>query len=77
MPAAARKTLSLLSSQPITLWKRETPCPVVALVALYVAWCNLCRTHMTLRVTPAMEAGIADHVWTLEKLMGGSVPRNV
>ncbi len=70
MPAAARKTLSFLSSQPITLWKRETPCPVVA-------WCNLCRTHMTLRVTPAMEAGIADHVWTLEKLMGGSVPRNV
>jgi hypothetical protein len=26
----------------------------------------LLRTRKTLRVTPAMEAGVADHVWTLE-----------
>jgi hypothetical protein len=31
---------------------------------------NFCRVHQTLRVTPAMEAGIADHVWTLEELVG-------
>ncbi len=30
---------------------------------------NFCRIHKTLRVTPAMEAGIADHVWTLEKIV--------
>jgi hypothetical protein len=26
---------------------------------------NFCRIHSTLRVTPAMEAGIADHVWSI------------
>jgi hypothetical protein len=29
---------------------------------------NFCRIHKTLRVTPAMEAGIADHVWSLEEV---------
>jgi hypothetical protein len=28
------------------------------------------RVHQTLRVTPAMEAGIADNIWTLEELVG-------
>jgi hypothetical protein len=27
------------------------------------------RIHQTLRVTPAMEAGIADHVWSLEEMV--------
>jgi hypothetical protein len=31
---------------------------------------NFCRIHQTLRVTPAMEAGIADHIWTLEEVVG-------
>lgn len=31
---------------------------------------NFCRVHQTLRVTPAMEAGLADHVWSLEELVG-------
>jgi hypothetical protein len=26
------------------------------------------RVHLTLRVTPAMEAGIADHVWEIEEI---------
>jgi hypothetical protein len=30
---------------------------------------NFCKVHTTLRVTPAMEAGIMDHVWTLEELI--------
>lgn len=30
---------------------------------------NFCRVHQTLRVTPAMEAGIADHVWELDELV--------
>jgi hypothetical protein len=29
---------------------------------------NFCRVHQTLRVTPAMEAGISDHVWTIAEL---------
>jgi hypothetical protein len=30
---------------------------------------NFCRIHQTLRVTPAMEAGIADHVWSIEEMV--------
>jgi IS1 family transposase len=37
-------------------------------VALYFMHYNYCRVHSTLRVTPAMEAGLADHVWTLAEL---------
>jgi hypothetical protein len=31
--------------------------------ALHFAYYNFCRVHSSLRVTPSMEAGIADHVW--------------
>jgi hypothetical protein len=41
-----------------------------AALALYVAHYNFCRVHQTLRVTPAMEAGIADHVWSVAELLG-------
>ena len=37
-------------------------------VALHFMHYNFCRVHKTLRVTPAMEAGLTDHVWTLEDL---------
>jgi hypothetical protein len=37
-------------------------------VALHYMHYNLCRVHQTLRCTPAMEAGLTDHVWTLEEL---------
>jgi hypothetical protein len=40
------------------------------MVAIYHAYYNFCRLHQTLRVTPAMEAGLADHVWSLEELVG-------
>jgi IS1 family transposase len=39
-------------------------------VALYFMHYNYCRIHKSLRVTPAMEAGLADHVWSIEELMG-------
>src|SRR5271157_152240 len=39
-------------------------------VALYFFHYNFCRVHKTLRVTPAMEAGLTDHVWSLEELCG-------
>ncbi len=40
-----------------------------AALALYFAWYNFCRIHGRLRVTPAMEAGITDHVWDLNELL--------
>ena len=30
---------------------------------------NFCKVHKTLRVTPAMQAGIADHIWTMEEVV--------
>jgi hypothetical protein len=30
---------------------------------------TFCRIHQTLRSTPAMKAGITDHVWTLEEMV--------
>jgi IS1 family transposase len=40
-----------------------------AAVALHFAHYNLCRVHETLRVTPAMQAGITDRVWSVEELV--------
>jgi IS1 family transposase len=42
----------------------------MAAVALYTMFYNFGRIHKTLRVTPAMEAGKADHVWSLEEITG-------
>jgi transposase-like protein/IS1 family transposase len=47
--------------------KREN---LAATVALYIAWYNYARLHQTLRCTPAMAAGLADHIWTLQELLG-------
>ncbi|WP_437786664.1 IS1 family transposase [Sorangium sp. So ce1097] len=40
-----------------------------AAVALHYVYTNLCHIPRNMRVTPAMAAGITDHVWTLEELM--------
>ena len=40
-----------------------------AAIALRFAYYNFCRVHSSLRVTPAMEAGIANHVWSLGELL--------
>lgn len=37
--------------------------------AIWFAFYNFCRIHRTLRVTPAMEAGIADRVWGIPDLL--------
>jgi hypothetical protein len=42
----------------------------VAANALYFLHYNFARIHRTLRVTPAMAAGIANHVWTVEEIIG-------
>jgi IS1 family transposase len=39
------------------------------MVAIYHAFYNFCRVHQTLRVTPAMEAGLTNHIWSLEELV--------
>jgi hypothetical protein len=41
----------------------------VAMLCLYFVNYNFCRIRQRLRVTPAMEAGIADHVWVVEDLV--------
>jgi cell fate regulator YaaT (PSP1 superfamily) len=39
-------------------------------IALHYMHYNFCRVHQTLRVTPAMEADISDHVWSIEEIIG-------
>jgi IS1 family transposase len=39
------------------------------MVALHYMHYNFCRVHQTLRVTPAQEAGLSDHVWNVEELI--------
>ena len=36
---------------------------------LYFAFYNFCRIHKTLRVSPAIAAGIMDRLWTLEDIV--------
>jgi transposase-like protein/IS1 family transposase len=40
-----------------------------AAVTLWYTYYNFCRIHQSLRVTPAMEAGITDHQWRIEELL--------
>ena len=41
-----------------------------AMIALHYMHYNFGRIHKSLRVTPAMEAGVSDHVWSLEEVAG-------
>jgi IS1 family transposase len=41
----------------------------IASIAIHYMHYNFCRIHQTLRVTPAMESGVADHVWTISELV--------
>ncbi len=41
-----------------------------AAVSLHFMWYNFGRVHQTLRITPAMAAGVTDHVWTLDEVIG-------
>lgn len=38
-------------------------------LAIYFMHYNFCRIHQTLHVTPAMEAGSTNHVWSLEEMV--------
>jgi hypothetical protein len=41
-----------------------------AAISIHYAFYNLCRVHRTLKTTPAVAAGIADHLWSIEELVG-------
>ena len=42
-----------------------------AATALHFAYYNFCRVHMSLRVTPCMEAKVTEHIWTIRELLEG------
>ena len=44
-----------------------------AAVALYIAHYNFCRVHEALRVTPAMQLGVTDHIWTVSELVDAAL----
>src|ERR1017187_6259441 len=41
----------------------------IAMVAIHAVYYNFGRIHKTLRITPAMAAGLSDHVWSLEEIV--------
>ncbi len=43
-------------------------------MAVYFTYYNFGRIQQTLRVTPAMEAGLTDHIWTLEEIVALAEP---
>ncbi len=43
---------------------------LAAAVSLHFMHYNFCRVHKTLGTTPAVAAGVTDHVWTLDELIG-------
>jgi hypothetical protein len=42
----------------------------IAAQAITFTWYNFARVHQTLRVTPAMAAGLTDHIWSIEEIVG-------
>ncbi|MGH9547961.1 MAG: hypothetical protein ACRD3W_01250, partial [Terriglobales bacterium] len=41
----------------------------IAMVAIHAVYYNFARIHKTLRIAPAMAAGLSDHVWGLEEIV--------
>lgn len=44
-----------------------------AAIALHIAHYNFCRVHESLRVTPAMQLGVTDHVWMMGELIEAAI----
>ncbi len=47
------------------------------MLAIYFMYYNFCRVHQTLRVTPAMEAGLTAHVWKIEYMVKLLEPKSI
>lgn len=45
----------------------------VAAFALYAAYYNFCRVHETLQITPAMQLGVTDHIWSIGGLIDAAL----
>jgi hypothetical protein len=54
------RRMTLLSNAFSKKWQN-----LIAAYALWFAYYNFCRIHKTLRVTPAMEAGITEKIWSI------------
>ena len=78
LPLAASHTFAVLSSLPVA---SHLPSGLTnafskkienhaAAVALHFIHYNFARIHKTLRITPAMAAGLSDHVWSYEEIVG-------
>lgn len=50
--------------------KYENHC---AAIALYVMHYNFCRVHEALRITPAMQLGLTDHIWSVSELVNAAL----
>jgi len=50
--------------------KLENHC---AAVALYASSYNFCRVHEALRITPAMQLGVTDHIWSIGELVAAAL----
>lgn len=50
--------------------KYENHCAAVALYAMHY---NFCRVHETLRITPAMQIGVTDHIWSVSELVNAAL----
>jgi hypothetical protein len=50
-----------------------------AMVSIHAVYYNFARIHKTLRITPAMAAGLSDHIWSLEEIVqmaGNYLPKS-
>jgi hypothetical protein len=47
------------------------------MLAIYFMFYNFARVHQTLRVTPAMEAGLTSHVRTIEEVVNLLEPKSI
>lgn len=49
----------------------------MAAIALHFMYYNFARIHQTLRVTPAMQAGVAHHAWTVDEIVALLEPKSM
>ena len=54
--------------------KYENHC---AAIALYAMNYNFCRVHEALRITPAMQLGVSDHIWSVSELVDAALGNEV
>jgi hypothetical protein len=61
----------------VETWTGIGMIPRAHMVALHFLYYNFARVHKTLRVTPAMEAGLSNHIWTMEEMVSLLEPKSI